>query len=242
MMAAATADGPDSVGDRTGIDHVWLALVDAIRALSTGPSTGAPTRLLLVRHGSTGHTAAGRYSGRSDIPVTDDGANQASRVASRIAAAFRPVAVATSPLRRCRRTAEAIAAACGVDATEEPDLVECDFGAWDGHTFAEAARAWPAEHVAWLASTAVAPPGGESFDAVAARVTRFVERTRAGRPGADVVVVSHASPLKLLIRAALGAGVEALHRLVLDPGGLSIVEVWPDGGVAVPRINDTCHL
>lgn len=214
--------------------------MDAFRALSTGPSTAAPTRLLLVRHGATGHTAGGRCPGRADVPLTDGGAAQASRIATRIAAGFRPVAVATSPLRRCRQTAEAIATACGSAATVEPDLVGCDFGAWDGRTLAEAAGGWPIEHADRLA-TAVAPPGGESFDAVAARVARFVERVRVTWPGADVVVVSHVSPLKLLIRAALGAGVEALHRLVLDPGGLSIVEVWPDGGVAVPRINETCH-
>jgi ribonuclease H / adenosylcobalamin/alpha-ribazole phosphatase len=217
--------------------------MDAFRALSATPSTAAPTRFLLVRHGATEHTAARRYSGRVDVAMSATGTAQAARLADRLAAEFKPVAaVATAPLRRSRETADAVAAACGVAVTVEPDLAECDFGRWDGRTFAEAAAGWPAEHAAWLASTSVAPPGGESFDAVAARVGRFVERARLAHPGADVVVVSHVSPLKLLLRAALGGGVEALHRLVLDPGGLSIVEVWSDGGVAVPRVNDTCHL
>lgn len=201
-----------------------------------------PTRFLLVRHGVTEHTAAGVYSGRADPPLTADGVAQAARVARRIVGEFRPSVVLTSPLARCRRTAEPVAAACGVAVTVEPDLVECDFGAWDGLTFGAAASGWPAEHAVWLASTAVAPPGGESFDAVAARVGRLVDRVRASFAGADVVVVSHASPLKSVLRAALGAGPEALHRLVLTPAGLSIVEMWPDGGIAVPRVNDACHL
>jgi probable phosphoglycerate mutase len=217
--------------------------MDAFRALSAVASTAPPTRFLLVRHGATEHTAARRYSGRADVELSPTGATQAARVARRLAAEFEPVAaVATAPLRRSQWTADAVAAACGVAVAVEPDLAECDFGVWDGRTFAEAAAGWPAEHAAWLASTSVAPPGGESFDAVAGRVGRFVERAREAHPGGNVVVVSHVSPLKLLIRAALGGGVEALHRLVLDPGGLSIVEVWPDGGVAVPRVNDTCHL
>jgi probable phosphoglycerate mutase len=217
--------------------------MDPFRALSTVASAGAPTRLLLVRHGATGHTAAGRYSGRGEIPLSAEGAAQADAVAARIAGEFGAVvAVATSPLRRCRDTAGPVAAACGLASTVEPDLAECDFGRWEGLTFGAAASAWPAEHAAWLVSTAVAPPGGESFDAVAARVGRFVENARRQSPGGNVVVVSHASPLKLVLRSALGAGAEALHRLVLAPGGLSIVEVWPDGGVAVPRVNDTCHL
>jgi probable phosphoglycerate mutase len=55
-------------------------------------------------------------------------------------------------------------------------------------------------------------------------------------------VVSHAAPLKLFLRDALSGGPTTPHSLVLDPCGLSIVDVWPDGGVAVPRVNDTCHL
>jgi len=217
--------------------------MDAFRSLSSAATTAAPTRLVLVRHGATERTEAGHYSGRADVAVSAASATQAARLADRLAAEFAAVAaVATSPLRRCRETADAVAAACGVPATVEPDLAECDFGAWEGRTFAEAAAGWPAEHAAWLASTSVAPPGGESFDAVAARAGRFVARVRETHPGRDLVVVSHASPLKLLLRAALGGGVDVLHRLVLDPGGLSIVEVWPDGGVAVPRVNDTCHL
>jgi ribonuclease H / adenosylcobalamin/alpha-ribazole phosphatase len=203
---------------------------------------------VLVRHAATGHTAERRYSGRTDIPLSAVGLAQAGRLAARVQKDFATaVAVTTSPLRRCAWTAAPVAAAFAHDATPDADLAECDFGRWDGRTFAEARAAWPAEHAAWLASTSVTPPGGESFDAVAARVRRFVDRSRAAHPGAALVVVSHTAPLKLLLRDALSGDAVStspamLHALVLDPAGVSIVDIWPDGGAAVTCVNDTSHL
>jgi probable phosphoglycerate mutase len=96
--------------------------------------------------------------------------------------------------------------------------------------------------LAWLASPAVAPPDGESFDAVALRVSRAVQRLRAEYPGERVVVVSHVSPIKLILRDALAAGPAFLHRCYLDPAGMSTVDFWPDGGIAVRGVNESAHL
>src|SRR5206468_6312185 len=112
----------------------------------------------------------------------------------------------------------------------EPDLIECDFGDWEGLTFAEVRARWPEELNRWLAAPAEAPPGGESFRAVAMRVRRVVAGLREGYPGQTVVVVSHVSPIKLLLRDALAAGDAFLHRLYLDAAGVSIVDFWPDDG------------
>ena len=203
-----------------------------------------PLRVLLARHGETAMTAERRYSGRGDVPLSPRGLDQAEAVARRIAALAGPVdAVLTSPLARCVRTAEAIAAAAGpVGVTVEPDLVECDFGEWEGLTFAEVRERYPDELTTWLGSTSVAPPGGESFETVSLRVRRLVARLRAERAGERVVVVSHVSPIKLILRDALAASDTFLHRCYLDPAGLSIVDSWPDGGLAVRSVNDTAHL
>ncbi len=67
-------------------------------------------------------------------------------------------------------------------------------------------------------------------------------RLREGYAGRNVVVVSHVSPIKLLLRDALAAGDAFLHRLYLEPGGLSIVDLWSDGGIAVRVVNETAHL
>jgi broad specificity phosphatase PhoE/ribonuclease HI len=205
--------------------------------------TGA-TRLLLVRHGQTAHNAAGRYSGRGDVPLSERGEAQALATGVRISAvAPATAAVVTSPLSRCTRTATAIADALGgVPVAVDPDLVECDFGEWEGQTFAEVRERWPDRLADWLADTAVAPPGGESFAAVSTRARRAVAAARAAYPDKTVVVVSHVSPLKLILRDALAAGDGFLHRLYLDAGGLSTVDYWPDGGIAVRAVNDTSHL
>lgn len=169
---------------------------------------------------------------------------QASATARRISTvASQIAAVVSSPLSRCTRTASAISDATGSPpVVTEPNLIECDFGQWEGLTFAEVRSRWPAEMDAWLGDTSAAPPDGESFNAVATRVRRAVGSLRQAYPGKVVVVVSHVSPLKLLLRDALAASDAFLYRLYLDPGGLSIVDSWPDGGVAVRSVNETGHL
>ena len=208
------------------------------------PRTSAATRLIFARHGETELTAQRRYSGRGDVPLSERGRAQAAALARRIAGLGgpAPTAVLTSPLTRCVDTAEEIAAAVGAPVKVEPDLVECDFGAWEGLTFAEVRERFPAELDAWLASTAVAPPGGEPFSAVGARARSVVNAVLGLYPGQVVVLVSHVSPVKLVLRDALAAGDAFLHRCHLDPAGLSIVDSWSDGGVSVRTVNDTAHL
>jgi probable phosphoglycerate mutase len=216
----------------------------AVGRPSWSPPAGPATRLILLRHGETPMTAERRYSGRGDVPLTPRGTAQAKASAARVAGlSDRVAAVVTSPLERCARTAEEVAAALGsAPVVVEPDLVECDFGEWEGRTFSEVRRRWPREMDEWLASTAVAPPGGESFEAVTARVRRVVTRLLSEYEGGTVVVVSHVTPIKVILRDALAAGEAFLHRLYLDAAGISIVDSWPDGGVAVRCVNDTAHL
>src|SRR5205807_3419323 len=97
------------------------------RPVAWEPPTGAPTRLILVRHGETALTAERRYSGRGDVPLSPHGTEQVRAIAARLAGL--PVtAVHTSPLSRCTATADAIAAATGnPPVTPDTDLVECDF-------------------------------------------------------------------------------------------------------------------
>ncbi|GAA1377482.1 bifunctional RNase H/acid phosphatase [Catellatospora chokoriensis] len=206
------------------------------------PRTSPATRLVLVRHGETELTAQKRYSGRGDVPLSAIGEEQAAAAGRRVAG-LRPDRVVSSPLSRCRSTAAAIAAAAGgIPVTVENDLIECDFGVWEGLTFGDVREQYPAELDAWLASTSVAPPKGESFQQVAKRVRGAMGRLQKAYEGQTVVIVSHVSPIKLILRDALAAGDAFLYRLLLDPAGVSIVDVWPDGGVSVRSVNDTAHL
>ncbi|OJF10245.1 bifunctional RNase H/acid phosphatase [Couchioplanes caeruleus] len=208
------------------------------------PSLEAATRLILVRHGETALTKQGRYSGRGDVPLCDEGEAQAMAAAGRVAGISRDVAaVVSSPLRRCTRTAEHIAAELGnVTVTVMPELIECDFGDWEGLTFGEVRDRWPGELDKWLGSTSVAPPGGESFQAVSKRIRGALATLQSAYPSSVVVVVSHVSPIKLILRDALAASDTFLHRLFLDAAGVSTVDMWPDGGIAVRSVNETAHL
>jgi broad specificity phosphatase PhoE/ribonuclease HI len=247
-QAAGTPSGPPGrpADTDTGRRDAITPVGAPPRRWEPPPETGA-ARLLLVRHASTRLTEQRRYSGRDDVPLSPAGEDQAKAAAERIAALLARSAngspvVVTSPLARCRRTASVIAERIGVSVNVEDDLTECDFGAWEGLTFAEVRQVWPVELDAWLASPQVAPPGGESFAQVADRVRPVIARLVDAYAGRVVVVVTHVTPIKLVLRDALQATDGLLHRLYLDAAGISVVDYWSDGGVAVRTVNDTAHL
>lgn len=203
---------------------------------------GGPTRLLLLRHGQTELSRQRRYSGRGNPELTEAGRSQAADAARYLASKGGIDAVVTSPLRRAHDTAAAAADALGLPVRVDDDLIETDFGEWEGLTFAEAAERHPDLHGRWLRDTGLRPPGGESFDDVAGRVQRARDRIVADHGPATVLVVSHVTPIKTLLRLALAAGPTILHRLHLDLASLSIAEFYPDGGASVRLVNDTSYL
>lgn len=200
------------------------------------------TTTLLLRHGQTPLSVQRRFAGRGDIPLTDAGLAQAAAAAARLAARGGIDAVVTSPLLRTRQTAQAVAAATGLDVQVEDDLAETDFGDWEGLTFAEVLARWPEEMAAWRADPAAAPPGGESFAAVAGRVNAALDRLLAARPGATIVVVSHVTPVKTLVCRALGAPPAAMFRMHLDVAALCEAVWFADGPALLRSLNDTAHL
>lgn len=203
---------------------------------------GAPTRFLLLRHGQTELSVQRRYSGRGNPALTDLGRRQADAAARYLAGRGGIAAVITSPLQRSSETARFAADALGLDFAFDDDLIETDFGAWEGLTFGEAAERDPDLHGRWLRDTSVCPPDGESFDDVSLRVQRLRDRIIAEHAGSTVLVVSHVTPIKTLLQLALGAGSGVLHRLHLDLASLSIAEFYPDGGTSVRLVNQTSYL
>jgi ribonuclease HI len=204
--------------------------------------SSAPTRLLLLRHGQTELSVNRRYSGRGNPALTELGRRQAAAAAEYLGPRGGVTAVVSSPLQRARETAEAAAAALGLEVTVDDDLIETDFGDWEGLTFAEAAERDPELHGRWMRDTSVTPPGGESFDAVAQRIRRARNRLISEHGAATVLVVSHVTPIKTMLQFALDAGASILHRLHLDLASLSIAEFYPDGPSSVKLVNQTAYL
>jgi broad specificity phosphatase PhoE/ribonuclease HI len=203
---------------------------------------GAPTRFLLLRHGQTELSTQRRYSGRGNPALTDVGCRQADAAAQYLASRGNIAAVISSPLQRAYDTAARAAKALGLDVTVDDDLIETDFGSWEGLTFGEAAERDPELHRLWLRNTSVTPPEGESFDRVADRVQRARARIISEYGGETVLVVSHVTPIKTLLRIALDAGPGILYRLHLDLASLSIAEFYPDGVASVRLVNQTAYL
>ena len=203
------------------------------------PPAGS-TRLVLIRHGSTEHSLARRFSGRNALSLDAAGEAQAAALAARH---FGDVAaVVCSPLRRTAQTATAIAEPLGLPVETMDDLVETDFGSWEGMTFGEVRDRWPAELAAWTSDPDLAPPGGESFTAVTERVARARDAVLQAHAGRTVLVVSHVTPIKTLIRLAIEAPPVAMYRIHLDTASVSMIDYVAEGAASVRLVNDTSHL
>lgn len=210
-------------------------------------AVGTPTRMLLLRHGQTPLSVERRYSGRGDVALTELGERQVRAAGERLAAMDGVVTpsgaapVIASPLQRTRQTAQAVVDATGGELHFHDGLLETDFGEWEGLTFQEAAEGYPQLHRRWLGDPTVVPPGGESLDEVYRRVAAARDDLLERYAGRTIVVVSHVTPIKSLLRLALGVGPEMFYSLHLDLASLSIVEFYPDGHSSVRLVNDISH-
>jgi ribonuclease H / adenosylcobalamin/alpha-ribazole phosphatase len=209
---------------------------------SWAPPAGTPTRLVLLRHGATEHSAEHRFSGRNALPLTSAGRAQAGALARRAVALGEVASVVSSPLLRAQQTASAVADALSVPIRTDDGLAEVDFGEWEGLTYAEIEQGWPAELGDWYRSPDVPPPSGESMTDATARVRQARNRIVASSPGRTTIVVSHVTPIKILLRLALDAPPATIFRLHLDLASMSILDLFDDGVSSVRLVNDTNHV
>ncbi|MEV6265258.1 bifunctional RNase H/acid phosphatase [Streptomyces sp. NPDC051784] len=211
----------------------------------SAPDLGAPTAFVLLRHGETALTPEKRFSGSggSDPQLSATGRHQAARAAEAFAERGTVQDIVSSPLRRCRETAEAVASRLGLEVRVDEGLRETDFGAWEGLTFAEVRERHAADLTTWLTSPDAAPTGGgESFAEVAERVSAARDRLIAAHAGRTTLLVTHVTPIKTLVRLALGAPPESLFRMELSPASVSTVAYYADGNASLRVLNDTSHL
>ncbi|HET9893554.1 MAG TPA: histidine phosphatase family protein [Streptosporangiaceae bacterium] len=211
-------------------------------ALGWSSPQEAPTRTVLLRHGDTRLSPEHRFSGLCDEPLSAEGSRQVSAAAHRLALAGGFDAIVSSPLRRAAATACIVADELGLAVTMDEDLRETDFGKWEGFTMAEIQDRWPEAAAAWQRDPELAPPEGESFADTARRVNRACERLLRQYDGRTVLLVSHITPIKILLCRALGAPLLSLYRIYLGSACINEIQ-WHGGGfAAVRRINDTSHL
>jgi probable phosphomutase (TIGR03848 family) len=187
------------------------------------------TTVLLIRHGRTSANTTGLLAGRaSGITLDAAGVQQAADLAARLSG-VQLRAVVTSPLRRCRQTAQAVIATQSDSCvlTVEQGLVECGYGEWTGRSLRELSKdkLWGAIQ---QQPSAVRFPGGESMSEMSTRAIAAVRDWNArmeAEHGPDAVwaAVSHGDLIKAILADALGMHLDSFQRIVVDPASISIV-------------------
>ncbi len=166
----------------------------------------AEQELILVRHGDTAWSGAGRFTGHLDVPLSAPGRRQAAQVAECLAGRT-PHVVVSSDLNRASETARLIAASHGLTVRLDPRLREEHLGGWQGLTREEAASRYPAGFMRWLAGDDRAFDGREGLDAVADRAAAAVLDAIAtlAAPAGPLIVVTHCNTATGLLGRLLGA-------------------------------------
>jgi len=220
---------------------VQEASTDAVGSLA---GLGAPTRIVLVRHGVTDLTAAGKLDGRGgpDPSLNAEGRRQARAAAAGVRAFIGDSSahIITSSLKRAIETGAAIAGELGVRARIDADWDEQNFGDWDDMSMGFLRAHHPQELARFREDPHYSRPGGEAHADLEARVLAGFGRARAA--GGTVVVASHRKPIMTVLAHVLGIRYELIWRLATAPASLTCVEVWADGGASVAFVNDTSHL
>ena len=199
--------------------------------------------IVLVRHGRTEANARGLLLGRLDPPLDDEGVRQAGCLGGALAG-LDVTRVLTSPLLRCRMTADAIADVL-TDADGKPvpvavdeQWIEIDYGAYDGMPVADVA---PETWARWRQDVTWAPEGGESAAELGARIRPACEALAEEASEHDVVVVTHVSPIKAAVTWALGVGDVVASRMWVAPGSIHRIGLGA-AGPALRSFNEVAHL
>ncbi|MBW5425129.1 histidine phosphatase family protein [Streptomyces sp. BG9H] len=193
-------------------------------------------RILLARHGQTEWSLSGKHTGRTDIPLLDEGRRGAKLLGERLHrapyAGLPDAEVRTSPLSRARDTCEI--AGFGDRAEPWDALMEFDYGDYDGMTPADIHAVRPGWLI-WRDGV----PGGETLAQVSARADEVVEWARSA--DRDVLVFAHGHILRVIGARWLGYDIGFAARIRLNPTSLSVLG-WAYGEPAIESWNETGHL
>jgi broad specificity phosphatase PhoE/ribonuclease HI len=245
-LANSAMDGKPVNWTSTPERAVQTLSTDAVGSGSVGSvaDLGAPTRIVLVRHGVTDLTSAGKLDGRGgpDPSLNAEGRRQARAAAAGVRAFIGDSSshIITSSLKRAIETGAAIAEELGVRARIDADWDEQNFGDWDDTSMSFLRAQHPQELDRFREDPHYSRPGGEAHADLEARVLAGFERATA--VGGTVVVASHRKPIMTVLAHVLGIRYERIWRLATAPASLTCVEVWTDGGASVAFVNDTSHL
>jgi phosphoserine phosphatase len=202
------------------------------------------TKIILTRHGHVEGIEPRRFRGRTELPLTARGRAEAEAVAARIAEAWRPAKIYTSPLGRCIATGQPIAARCGATAETLATLNDLDYGAWRWRSDDEVRAHWPELFAVWHERPQLVRfPDGETLQELIARTAEALRVVLQRHPGSmeTLVVVGHDSVNRALLLQLLDQPLSAYWRLAQSPCAISEIDITA-AGIRIQRINETHHL
>ena len=200
------------------------------------------TRIFLVRHGATVLTAEDRFAGATDVELSDEGREQARRLAIRLSRE-RIAAIYASPLGRTVETATILAQPHKLDVQTRDGLREISHGRWEQMTRREVEQQFPEEAAAWEKDPyTFAPVGGESGLTVTARALPVLMDIVRAHSSGNVLVVSHKATIRLLLSSILGFDPRRYRdNLDQNPAALNIVDFKDPVNARLTLFNDTSH-
>lgn len=187
---------------------------------STTPGRPIPEgRLVLLRHGETEWSKAMKHTGLTDIDLTPRGEELAVRTRP-LLRRFRFTAAYVSPLHRARRTAELVGLK---DVTIERNLLEWDYGGYEGMTTAQIREQLGYDWSVWDDGVVAGATPGETIEQVSARARAVIDRVTGDLEHGDVALVAHGHLLRILTATWLRQGPRFGSQLILDAGSVSVL-------------------
>ncbi len=199
------------------------------------------TRILIIRHGETAWNRNNIFRGTYDIPLNENGKEQA-RFAAQSLEGVRIDAAYTSPLSRATETAEIVSAPHGISPVVHDGFIDMDYGEWTGKEDSEVARRWPDEHAAWTAKPhAARPPGGTTLKEVFNNSFAAMEELAVKHGGQTIAIFAHRVVNKVLVIGALSLRLERFPFII--QGNCCINEIERiQSGYLIHSMNDVSHI
>ena len=200
------------------------------------------TKVIFIRHGQTEWNVTGRYQGQSDVQLSEEGRQQAVKLAENFPVE-RVDAIYASDLQRAMVTAETVARQFGLPVQAEPAFRELSFGDWEGLTYQQIVDKWEDAMANFLQHPDILEiPGGESFPAVQQRAVTRLNELIEKHDEQTIVIVAHGAVLRTMLAAALHMPLQYLWSIRQFNTAVNIVRYDAGANPTVELLNSTAHL
>lgn len=186
-------------------------------------------RLILIRHAESIYNLEGKFCGHTDADLTDTGSRAARSLTSMLTKTLKmsssEIAIYSSPLRRCTKTIEGFAKAVSVVPMIDKDLIEVNFGKWEGFTADVVSKQWPEQYEMWSKrKLEMVFPGGDVFLDYTEKIQNAVAKIVESATENYVVICTHSTPVRILVSAVLAGDMSLVPRLYVRNASITTIK------------------